>query len=150
MFNHVISRFGVPQAIISDHGSHFHNQMMVELSTKLGFHHENWTPYYPRANGQIESINKVLNTMLCRIVRDHKSDWHLILFSTILAYRNSIKKTTCFTPFQLVYRMEVVLPIECEIPSLKLAVVLLPNTCTKEERFLYLLNLDETRICRIG
>ena len=37
MFNHIIARFGVPQSIVTDHGSHFHNQMMGELSAKLGF-----------------------------------------------------------------------------------------------------------------
>ena len=49
--NHIIARFGVPQSIVTDHGSHFHNQMMEELSAKLGFHHENSTPYYLQANG---------------------------------------------------------------------------------------------------
>ena len=47
MFNHVIARFGVPQAIVTDHGSHFMNHMVDELSDRLGFHHENSTPYYP-------------------------------------------------------------------------------------------------------
>ena len=51
LFNHVIARFGVPQAIVTDHGSHFQNQMMVELSAKLGFFHENSTLYYLAANG---------------------------------------------------------------------------------------------------
>ena len=46
LFNHVIARFGVPQAIVTDHESHFHNQMMVELSAKLGFRHANSTSYY--------------------------------------------------------------------------------------------------------
>jgi hypothetical protein len=41
--------------------------------------------------------------------------------------------------------MEAILPIECEIPSLKLAVELLPNTSAEEERLLYLTRLDETR-----
>ena len=50
LFNHVIARFGVPQYIVTDHRSHFRNQMMVELSAKLGFHHDNSTPYYPQAN----------------------------------------------------------------------------------------------------
>jgi hypothetical protein len=41
--------------------------------------------------------------------------------------------------------LKSILPIECEIPSLKLAVELLPNTSAEEERLLYLMQLDETR-----
>ena len=74
LFNHIIARFGVPQSIVIDHGFHFRNQMMEELSAKLGFCHENSMPYYPQANGQVEAINKVLKTMLCRMVGDHKSN----------------------------------------------------------------------------
>ena len=64
LFNHIIAIFGVPQSIVTDHESHFRNQMMEKLSAKLGFHHENSTPYYPQDNGQVEAINKVLKTML--------------------------------------------------------------------------------------
>jgi hypothetical protein len=63
LFNHVIACFGVPQAIITNHGSHFTNFMMSELMEKLGLRHDNSTPYYPQANGQVEAINKVLITM---------------------------------------------------------------------------------------
>ena len=79
LFNHVISRFGVPHSIVTDHGSHFRNQMMEELSAKLGFCHENYTPYYLQANGQFEAINKVLKTMLHQMVGDHISNRHHIL-----------------------------------------------------------------------
>ena len=51
LFNHIIARFGVLQSIVIDHGSHFYNQMMEEVSAKLGFWHEKSTPYYPQANG---------------------------------------------------------------------------------------------------
>ena len=47
LFNHVITRFGVPQAIVTDHGSHFHHYMMAELTTKLGLRHDSSIPYYP-------------------------------------------------------------------------------------------------------
>jgi hypothetical protein len=43
-----------------------------------------------------------------------------------------------------VYGLEVVLPIECEIPSLKLAIELLPNTSIEEQHLLHLTQLDET------
>ena len=145
LFNHVISRFGVLQAIVTDHGKHFRNHMMVELTTQLGLRHDSSTPYYPQANGQVEAVNKILVTMLQRTVGMHKSNWHLMLFPALWAYRTSVKDATGFTPFQLVYGLEATLPIECEIPSLKLAVELLPNTTPVEERLLYLEWLDETR-----
>jgi hypothetical protein len=145
LFNHVIAHFGVPQAIITDHGSHFRNFMMSELTEKLGLRHDNSMPYYPQANGQVEAINKVLITMLRRMIGIHKTSWHTMLFSALWAYRTSVKSATGFTPFQLVYGVEAILPIECEIPSLKLVVELLPNTSAEEERLLYLMRLDETR-----
>ena len=74
LFNHVIARFEVPQSIVTDHGSQFRNQMMDELSAKLGFLHENSMPYYLQANGQVEAINKFLKMMLRWMVRDHKSN----------------------------------------------------------------------------
>ena len=50
-FNHVITWFGVPQAIVIDHGKNFHNHMMYELTAKLGLSLDNSTPYYPQSNG---------------------------------------------------------------------------------------------------
>ena len=51
IFNHVITRFYVPQATVTDHGSHFQDYMMAELTSKLGLRHNSSTPYYPQANG---------------------------------------------------------------------------------------------------
>ena len=67
-----------------------------------------------------------------------------MLFSALWEYRTSTKSVAGFTPFQLVYGLEATLPIECEIPFLKLAVELLPNTSPEEEGLLYLERLDET------
>lgn len=55
----------------------------------------------------------------------------------------SANTTIIFTPFHLVYGLEATVPIECEIPSLKLVVELLLNTSPKEW-LLYLERLDET------
>jgi hypothetical protein len=144
IFNHIISCFGVPHAIVTNHSSHFRNFMMSELTEKLGLLHENSTPYYPQANSQVEAINKVLITMFRRMIGIHRTSWHTMLFSTLWDYRTSIKFATRFTPFQLVYGLEAILSIECEIPSLKLVIKLLPNTYVEEERLLYLMQLDET------
>ena len=66
-----------------------------------------------------------------------------MLYPALWAYRTAVKTTTGFSPYQLVHGVESVLPIECEIPSLKLAIELLPDTSPLEERLVHLEQLDE-------
>ena len=47
LFNQIIARFGVPREIVTDHGSHFQNKMMTELTSNLGLRPEHSSPYYP-------------------------------------------------------------------------------------------------------
>ena len=68
-----------------------------------------------------------------------------MLFLALWAYRTSVKTSIGFTPFQLVYGLEALLPIECEIPPLQIAIELLPTTSEEEKRLLYLAQLDENR-----
>lgn len=63
-FIHIIAIFRVPKNLVTDHGSHFQNAMMTELSSQLGFRQEHSSPYYLQANGQVEAVNKMLKTIL--------------------------------------------------------------------------------------
>ena len=67
------------------------------------------------------------------------------MYSTLWAYRTSMRNATRFTPFRLVYGLEAILLIQCEISSLKHAIDLLPDTSEEEAHFLELICLDETR-----
>jgi hypothetical protein len=86
LFNQIIARFDVPREIVIDHGSHFQNQMMNELTSNLGLRQEYSSPYYPQANGQVEAINKTLKTILQQTINSAKSNWHLMLYSALWAY----------------------------------------------------------------
>ena len=68
-----------------------------------------------------------------------------MLYLALWAYRTTVKTATGFSPYQLVHGVESVLPVECEIPSLKLAIELLPDTSPLEERLVHLEQLDEQR-----
>ena len=70
--------------------------------------------------------------MLQQTINKKKSNYNLMLFYALWAYHTSSKTMTSFTPFQLVYGEEVLLRIECEIPSLKMDFELLPNTSIEE------------------
>jgi hypothetical protein len=68
-----------------------------------------------------------------------------MLFFALWAYRTAVKTATGFTPFHLVHGVEETLPIECEIPTLRTAIELLPDTAPMEQRLLNLESLDEDR-----
>ena len=66
-----------------------------------------------------------------------------MLYPTLRAYRTAVKTATGFSPYQLVHGVESVLLVECEIPSLKLVVDILPDTFALEERLVHLEQLNE-------
>jgi hypothetical protein len=138
IFNQILARFGILKDIFTNHGSHLQKKMITDLTSNIGFKQEHLFPYYPQENGQVEDVNKSLKTILQRTINSSKSNWHLMLYSTLWDYRMCVKTATSFSPFQLVYGLEAVLPIECQIPSLKFVVELLLDTSPLEECLLYI------------
>jgi hypothetical protein len=66
-----------------------------------------------------------------------------MLFSSLWAYCTVVKTTTGFTPFHIIHGVEATLPIECEIPTLRTAIELLPDTSPMEQCLLNLESLYE-------
>jgi hypothetical protein len=83
-------------------------------------------------------VNKSLKTILQCTLNKSKSNWNLILYPTLWAYQTSINTTNGFSPFQHIHRLEEVMPIECEIPSLNMEVELLHDTTDLETRLIHL------------
>ena len=57
----ILSRFGIPQTIISDGGKHFCNKSFESLMKIYGITYKITTPYHPQRNGQVELANKKIN-----------------------------------------------------------------------------------------
>ena len=72
-------------------------------------------------------------------------NWHIMLYPALWAYSIAVDIATGFSPYQLVHGVESVLSVECEIPSLKLAIDILLDTSTLEEHLVHLEQLDEQR-----
>ena len=95
--------------------------------------------------GKAES-NKVLMTMLKKIVDANKKDWDKKLDSALWAFRTSYKVTTRMTPFRMAYGLEAVVPMEFMVPSLRMAIKeKLPMEQSRAERIQELLQLEEDR-----
>ena len=59
--------------------------------------------------------------------------------SVLWAYRTSVKTSTGFTPFQLAYGKEALLPVEVELPTMKMLEKFLgPTNDAFKDRLLYL------------
>ena len=96
-------------------------------------------------NGQVEVVNKSLKSILQRTITQSKNNYHIMLYPTLWAYRTVVNTATGVSPCHLVHGVESVLPVECEIPSMKLVVELLPDTSALEEDLAHLEQLDEQR-----
>ena len=83
--------------------------------------HKKSAPYHPKANGQAESSNKILCTVLKKIVGNSRIEWELKLNSALWAYRVAFKTAIGTTPFNMVFGLDTILPIEFLIPTLRVA-----------------------------
>ena len=69
-------------------------------------------------NGAVEAAKKNMKKIIAKATKTYK-DWHEKLLFALHAYRTGVQTSTGATPYSLVYGMEAVLPIEVEIPSLR-------------------------------
>ncbi|KAG8493347.1 hypothetical protein CXB51_010679 [Gossypium anomalum] len=113
----IICRYGMPKRIISDNALNLNNRTIVEVCSQFKIKHHNSSPYRPKMNGAVKAANKNIKKIVGKM---SDRDWHEKLPFALLAYQTSIRISTGATLFSLVYGMDAVLPIEVEIPSLRI------------------------------
>ena len=118
----IIHRFGIPHRITSDNGTAFKSHKMYKFAAKYKIQWNYTTGYYAQANGLIEAFNKTLGKILKKTTTKHKKDWNDRMFEALWAYRVTLWTPTQSTPYSLVFGSEAVLPLEVEIPSLRVAI----------------------------
>ena len=56
----MFSMFDIPEVVKSDNGPPFNSEQFKQFSEYLGFRHRRITPYWPRANGEVERFMRTL------------------------------------------------------------------------------------------
>ena len=113
----IICRYGVPHEIFLDNGLHFKGET-DKLLRQFNIQHHKYSPYHPQTNGAIEAANKNIGRILKKSMKNYK-DWHQQLPYALWGYRTLIRSSIGATPYSLVYGIEVVIPIEMGVRSLR-------------------------------
>ena len=118
----IISRFGVPNRIITDNGTQFTSALFGDYREDLGIKLNFASIAPPRSNGLVERANieilKGLKTWTYDVLAKHGKGWIDELPVLLWANWTTSSRATGETPFFLIYGTEAVLPSELTLGSL--------------------------------
>lgn len=98
LFQHVISKHGLPQSIVSDRGPQFRSRFWKKLLELLGCKASLSTAYHPQTDGQSERVNQTLEQYLRIFTSYEQDDWSELLPLAELVYNNSYNESIGMSP----------------------------------------------------
>ncbi len=116
LWEDVICRHGMFNRLVVDGGPE--NKADVKgLAEKFGIKRVVISAYHSPANGMVERGHRPIKDALSKMTKGGEGDWLKNLPAVLLADRTTVKTTTGFSSFRLIYGAEAVLPIELEVPT---------------------------------
>lgn len=103
----IICQHSIMQRLISDRGTNFVSNMIMEVYKMLQLRKVNTTAWHPQGNGQTEQFNRPLADMLAIYVDGtYGAEWDEQVAFAIFAYNVSVHEATKFSPYFLMYGRE--------------------------------------------
>jgi transposase InsO family protein len=110
----IFPRFGTTRILISDGGTHFTGKNFKKCLSKLGIEHRVSTAYHPQTNGQAETTNRQLKSILNKTIEKEGKDWSKKLDGALWVYRTVFKTPIGMTPYKFIYGKACHLSVELE------------------------------------
>jgi hypothetical protein len=98
--------------ILTDQGRNFESELFKEICRFLFAEKIRVTAYIPSTNGNIERSHATLNSMLAKLISENQRIWGDKLAAVAFAYRNSLKESTGFSPYYLMFGREARIPAD--------------------------------------
>lgn len=101
------ANYSRPLVIISDRGSSFTSKEFTDFLKEVNVQHIKITTRSPKANGQVERVNRVLGPMISKYIDNASGNyWYKILPKIEYALNNTICRSTGETPSKLLFGVE--------------------------------------------
>ncbi|XP_050379506.1 uncharacterized protein LOC126796823 [Argentina anserina] len=115
------TKYGIPECLVADRGggAGFRTDKTQKFLAVYGIKFLHSSPYYAQSNGQAKASNRVIMSILKRMLDTNPRSWHTELDHILWAYRTSKRTPTGTTPYALMYGHDAVLPIEVNVQSLR-------------------------------
>ena len=103
-FHHIISKFGIPQQVITDRNARWKGEFWKEICQRIRMVRSLITAYHPQADGQTKVLNESLEIFLRASVGPSRNDWVNYLDTLALSYNTTPHTATRFAPTYLLRR----------------------------------------------
>ena len=100
--DYIIRLHGIPDSIVSDHGSIFTSQFWTALSKSLNLAKRLSTAFHPQTDGQTEGTNQTVEQYLriyCNYHQDNLDNWSELLSLAEFSYNNTQHASIGCSPF---------------------------------------------------
>ena len=116
-FQDIYMHYGAPQEIFTDGGKNLWGGAVQQYLARIKTLHKGSSPYHPRTNGKVESLNSLIGSMLTKMLPGKPMRlWDLYLDQALVAYRVRTHATMKTSPFYLVYGKHPRLPGDLNVP----------------------------------
>lgn len=113
----ILCRHGAPEHLLSDRGTNFLSELVLEVCHLLNITKVNTSGYHPQTDGLVEKFNSTLINMIAKCIEKSK-DWDKQLPYLLFAYRANVQDSTKESPFFLLYGRDPHTPSELALNSL--------------------------------
>ena len=93
----IFLRFGCPEVFVSDHGTAFTNQVVVDFLRERGVHHTHTPPYHIQAT-QVECAHRTLKAMVAPYLKERHTTWDEKLQELLFDMNTAVQTSTEMSP----------------------------------------------------
>lgn len=111
-FGQWTTRYGVPLQVRTDQGRHFDSQLFTDLCKLTEVVKTRTTPYRHSSNGQVKHYNQMVLFFIRCFPADEMSRWDEHLATLGKCLRDTMNRSTGFTPNMLILGREESMPEE--------------------------------------